>query len=190
MTFNRRAAAHGSKRDLYTEVTDKILSALDQGVAPWVQPWRSLGASGDLRNGSSGYAYNGVNVFLLSLLMFNGHHWLMQSLGSSFELAPIGRLSLGRNMSATFQAMFSEMFAAGIAFAAPVLIFLVIVSVLIGVLARAVPTLNVLELGFSIRVIVALCAMYMFAPLLEPAMARLRDSFVTWLDRGLAALGT
>jgi len=130
------------------------------------------------------------NVFLLSLLMFNGHHWLLRSLDSSLEFAPIGRLALGRNMSSTFQAMFSEMFAAGIAFAAPVLIFLVIVSVLIGVLARAVPTLNVLELGFSIRVIVALGAMYMFAPLLEPSMMRLHDSFVTWLGRGLAALGT
>jgi len=72
MAFHRKATAHGSKhsrRDLYQEVTDRIVAALADGVAPWVRPWRSLGAAGDLRNGATGYAYNGVNVMLLGLEM-------------------------------------------------------------------------------------------------------------------------
>jgi len=128
------------------------------------------------------------NLFLLTLLVLNGHHWLLRSLGSSFEVAPIGKLSLGGGMAETFQGMFSEMFSAGIVFAAPVMIFLVIISVLIGILSRAVTTLNVLELGFTLRVIVSLVAMYCFAPLLEPSMTRLHERFLAWLDRGLGAL--
>ena len=69
-----------------------------------------------------------------------------------------------------------------------VMIFLVLVSLLIGILARAVPTLNVLEVGFSIRVMVSLFAMFLFAPLLEPAMSGLQVEFISWLDRGLDAL--
>ncbi len=129
------------------------------------------------------------NVFLLALLLLNGHHWLLRALDSSFAFAPVGELTLGADLPATFQAMFSEMFSAGIVFAAPVMVFLVIVSVLIGILARAVPTLNVLEIGFTLRVIVSLCAMYMFAPLLEPSMTSLHARFLHWLERGLAALG-
>ena len=56
----------------------------------------------------------------------------------------------------------TDVFSAGIVFAAPVMIFLMLVSLLMGLLARAVPTLNVLEIGFTMRVIVALGAMFVF----------------------------
>lgn len=129
------------------------------------------------------------NLFILTLLLLNGHHWIIRSLEKSFERAPIGQLSLGKGMAATVQQMFGQMFGAGIVFAAPVMIFLVLVSILIGLLARAVPTLNVLEIGFSVRVLIALFAMFLFAPLLEPAMSSLQVQFLAWLDRGLDALG-
>ena len=58
-----------SRRDIYAEVTDRIVEALESGVVPWVRPWRSLGASGDLRNGHSGHAYSGINTLLLGLEM-------------------------------------------------------------------------------------------------------------------------
>ena len=53
------------RRDIYAETTAKIVAALEDGVAPWVRPWRTLGASGELRNGASGHAYGGVNTLLL-----------------------------------------------------------------------------------------------------------------------------
>ncbi len=30
------------KFDLYQEVTDKIIAALEQGTAPWLKPWDSV----------------------------------------------------------------------------------------------------------------------------------------------------
>ena len=128
------------------------------------------------------------NLFILTLLLLNGHHWLVRSLNHSFQRAPVGELWFGPNITATIRAMFGQMFGAGIVFAAPVMIFLVLVSLLIGILARAVPTLNVLEVGFSIRVMVSLFAMFLFAPLIEPAMSGLQVEFLSWLDRGLDAL--
>ncbi len=65
----RKGSRTSPRRDLYAEVTNRIVDALEQGVAPWVRPWRSLGASGELRNGASGHAYSGVNVMLLGLEM-------------------------------------------------------------------------------------------------------------------------
>ena len=129
------------------------------------------------------------NYFLLSLLVMNAHLWLIRGLYESFERAPVGRLEFSSGMWFTIQSMFTDMFAAGIVFAAPMLILLAVVSVVLGLLARAVPTLNVMELGFSLRVSVSLLAMYFFAPLLEPAMLKLNGSFLTWLDQGLEALG-
>ncbi len=128
------------------------------------------------------------NVFLLVLLALDGHHWLLRSLERSFELAPVGRLSLSTGLGTTAQAMFAEMFRAGVVFAAPVMVFLLLVSLLIGLLSRAVPALNVLDVGFTLRVLVALGSLFLFAPLLEPAMRALHRDFLGWLERGLAVL--
>ncbi len=128
------------------------------------------------------------NLFLLVLLALDGHHWLLRSLERSFAFAPVGRLQLGERMASTALSMFSEMFRAGLVFAAPVMVFLLLVSLVIGLLSRAVPGLNVLEVGFTLRVIVALVALFLFAPLMEPAMRHLHQDLLRWLERGLVAL--
>lgn len=128
------------------------------------------------------------NLFLLVLLALDGHHWLLRSLERSFAFAPPGRLDLGRDMAPTLLGMFAEMCKAGLVFAAPVMVFLMLVSLVIGVLARAVPGLNVMEVGFTLRVLVALGALFLFAPLMEPAMRVLHQQFLGWLERGLEAL--
>lgn len=53
-------------RDIWQEVTDRIIEALEQGTAPWLKPWSNVaGANGLPYNGLSGRAYNGINVCLL-----------------------------------------------------------------------------------------------------------------------------
>jgi antirestriction protein ArdC len=50
-------------RDIYQEVTDRIVEALESGVAPWVRPWQ-VGADFP-RNGATKRPYHGINVLLL-----------------------------------------------------------------------------------------------------------------------------
>lgn len=53
-------------KDIYQEVTDKILEQLKKGVAPWNKPWKSrAGAGGIPLNKTTGKQYNGVNIVLL-----------------------------------------------------------------------------------------------------------------------------
>lgn len=52
-------------RDIYQEVTDRIVAALDAGRIPWVRPWDTRG--GLPRNGATERHYNGINVLLLWL---------------------------------------------------------------------------------------------------------------------------
>ena len=58
-------------RDIYTEVTAKIIAELEQGRLPWVQPWgRPHGGSASVnpslpRNALTKRNYSGVNVLIL-----------------------------------------------------------------------------------------------------------------------------
>jgi len=55
------------KTDLYNKVTDQIVSALEQGVRPWMQPWSAEHAAGRITRPlrANGLAYQGINVLVL-----------------------------------------------------------------------------------------------------------------------------
>jgi flagellar biosynthetic protein FliR len=124
-------------------------------------------------------------LFLLALLGVNGHHWLLRALSESFVRAPIGHIEIQTGIASSATALVGELFAAGIAFATPVLVLLALVSLVVGLLARTVPQLNVLEFGFNLRIGAALLGMLAFTPVLAPNMDRLLDHLVDGIDASL-----
>jgi antirestriction protein ArdC len=57
------------RRDHYQELTDKIVAALEAGIAPWRRPWdpSACGGSNTPVNVATGHRYRGVNLFVLSM---------------------------------------------------------------------------------------------------------------------------
>lgn len=55
------------KADVYTRVTDTILSALEKGTRPWMQPWNAEHAAGAISRPlrHNGLPYQGINVLML-----------------------------------------------------------------------------------------------------------------------------
>lgn len=129
-------------------------------------------------------------MFILGFLAVDGHHVLLRSVASSFERAPVGSLDLGASLPHTAIALFGQMFTAGVAFAVPVLTLLFGTSILLAILARAVPQFNVSEVGFTARVAAGLVAMFLFAPALSPALRHLQIGFERGLDGLLVAIGS
>lgn len=116
------------------------------------------------------------NIYLVGLLAVNGHHWMLRSLSESFRVAPVGDMRLGPDFTSNFTHLFGAMFGAGLTFAAPIMVLLALVSVMIGLLTRAVPYLNILEISFSLRVGLGLVSIFLFAPMLEPVLEALYSS--------------
>lgn len=127
-------------------------------------------------------------LFFLALLAVDGHHWVVRALAESYERAPVGAMSFGGDLPETIVTFFGDLFSAGIAFAAPILVLLLMVSLLIGLIARAVPQVNVLEMGFSLRVAGGLAAIGLLSPTLAPAMTAMLNHFMAGLEAGLDAI--
>jgi antirestriction protein ArdC len=60
------------KRDLYAEVSARIVAELEAGAAPWVKPWSATPGANTPRNAVSNRPYSGCNVVLL---------WMAQAAG-------------------------------------------------------------------------------------------------------------
>src|SRR3546814_2893832 len=71
-TTARRARGGGAARDLYADVTAKIIAELEEGRFPWVQPWE--GRPSLPRNAATGRRYSGVNILLLWNAAMNAGH--------------------------------------------------------------------------------------------------------------------
>jgi antirestriction protein ArdC len=78
-----RARAGQDRATLYDEITDKIITELEAGRVPWVQPWGTAAAKAPLalpKNASTDRTYSGINVLLLwgSTIEhgFTGQTWL------------------------------------------------------------------------------------------------------------------
>jgi antirestriction protein ArdC len=90
-----RARAGQDRTSLYQEITDKIITELEGGRVPWVQPWGTATAKAPLdmpKNAASRRRYSGINVLILGGAVvdrgFAGQMWL------TFRQA----LSLGGNV--------------------------------------------------------------------------------------------
>jgi antirestriction protein ArdC len=65
----RSTTRHTDHRDHYQEVTDQIIAALDAGIRPWRQTWKS-GSPGMPINATTGQPYHGINVLVLTMTSF------------------------------------------------------------------------------------------------------------------------
>lgn len=78
-----------AKTDLYIEITERIIRALERGTVPWVRPWKDGADLSGPRNGLSGQPYTGVNVLLCYLSGFTSPDWYtwnqIQSFGGTVQ---------------------------------------------------------------------------------------------------------
>lgn len=73
MTKSKATTEH---KDVYTRVTERILSDLEQGIRPWIKPWSAAHAAGRITRPlrHNGTPYKGINVLLLwGEAMANGY---------------------------------------------------------------------------------------------------------------------
>jgi antirestriction protein ArdC len=72
-TWSRHSReAISMKRDLYGEVSARIIAELEAGAAPWVKPWSAIPGASTPCNAVSNRPYSGCNVVLL---------WMAQAAG-------------------------------------------------------------------------------------------------------------
>ena len=60
------------KRDLYAEVSARIVAELEAGAAPWIKPWSATPGANTPCNAVTNRPYSGCNVVLL---------WMAQAAG-------------------------------------------------------------------------------------------------------------
>ena len=91
---------------------------------------------------------------VLIFLTMNGHLLLLQGLAESFTLVPPGGLFITPQLGESILRFSAQMFALGARISAPILASLFLVDLALALISRAAPQMNVLMLGFPIKITV------------------------------------
>jgi flagellar biosynthetic protein FliR len=127
------------------------------------------------------------NVFaILIFLAIDGHHIFLRTAVLSYELLPPGQFDVAGDAIPFLMQLASHMFTIGVQFSAPLLAILLFVSLILGVLARVFPQLNVFLLSFPLNIgigfVVIALTLNMVSTLLGREFDTLSERFFTILS--------
>lgn len=100
-----------------------------------------------------------TSLTLLTFLSIDGHHALLKALAESYQVLPVGVGRVDPGMAGTIGSLLGLLFVFGTQVAAPIVIVLLVVEVALGLVSRAAPSLNLMALGFPIRLLAGLIAL-------------------------------
>lgn len=107
---------------------------------------------------------SGLYSILISLvfLTVNGHHMLIQSIIHSYEVLPIGfQISINQNIITHLTHMLLETFALSLQLSAPILISIFLVNVILGILARTMPQMNIFMVGMPLKIFIGIIIVFL-----------------------------
>lgn len=94
-------------------------------------------------------------LHLLGLILFlavDGHHWFFQALGQSFLVLAPGEIHLQAGMYRHYLHLSANLFVIAVKIAAPVMAVLTFTQISMGILAKAVPQVNILMTSFPLTI--------------------------------------
>lgn len=131
----------------------------------------------------------GQLYFLVAMMVFlavGGHRAMVSALLDTFQSIPPGSFRYNASMLGLIERLLTDAFILGIRLAGPALIALLLASLTMGVISRTIPQINVLTIGFAVRVFVALSVTGVSLPLVYDI---LYDAIVNTNDQVRLAFG-
>lgn len=131
----------------------------------------------DPQNGAQVPTVSQFYLILATLLFlaFDGHHAVLLLLNTSFVLLPVG-YSLGADSLWVLLKWASTVFTGALAIALPALGAMLTVNIIMGIITRAAPQLNLFSVGFPITMTVGFFAIFATLPSFKVTFQNLIES--------------
>jgi flagellar biosynthetic protein FliR len=114
-------------------------------------------------------------IFLILFLSANGHHMLLLIISKSYEAFPVGSIPTVPVLTEGVVKAGSAMLVAGLKLSAPILAAFLLLMVVLAILARIVPEMNILFISLPLRVGLGLLMVMIFFPFINGFVAEFAD---------------
>ena len=101
--------------------------------------------------------------YFLTLVMFvllDGHRLTIEAVLDTYTWLPPGKAVLGHSFVAALTTLLGQSFALGIRAAAPAMTALLLSTLVLGLIGRTVPQINVLVVGFNLNALLTIASLF------------------------------
>lgn len=110
------------------------------------------------------------NVLTLMLIVSGMYRFLLGALADSFLLIPVnGAILRGENLVSTIVIFMGDYISIGFRICLPVFCVILLLNVVLGVLAKVSPQMNMFAVGMQLKIIVGLCVLFLTTGMLADA---------------------
>ena len=131
-------------------------------------------------------------IALSVFLLIGGHRYVMSALLDMFRAMPPGDVSYAPDVAHVLVEILSQSFLLGVRAAAPAIVALLMAILVLGLISRTLPQLNVLAVGFSVNTMVLMATLalsigpivWIFQDHLEPALHAINTAMTERFEFG------
>lgn len=132
-------------------------------------------SSAQMFNPTLGGQVSSIEQFYLAFatlfyLSVNGHHFLLTGLVESFRLVPLSAELLKTGEFKNVSLFVSQVIAIGLQFSAPILVSILVMNLVMGVIGKTVPQMNVLMTSFPVNILIGFAVLILTLPLMIDEM--------------------
>ena len=127
-------------------------------------------------------------ILVLLFFLGDGHLFVIASLHMSYDMVAVGQFASGPALNGAVNHAAQQLFTIGLALAFPVLSSTLAVTVAEGVIARAVPQINILMISFATKIMVFLVVMYTGLPVVVAFMGLVIQTMQSFLIKVMPSL--
>jgi len=131
-----------------------------------------------------------IGLFALLLFLgFGGHHMMLIAICKSYEIVPVLTLQSCGILAKTIVTSFAAMFLTALKISMPVIGVLFLVTVGMGLLAKAAPMMNIMVLGWAMTIVTGMITLIFLFPLIANVAITSYEKLFYDIDNLLIALG-
>lgn len=123
----------------------------------------------------------GLFHFFIAILIFlamDAHHWIIRALVDSFEIVPLTSAAFSGLVIGGVARAFGDLFVVAMRIAAPTIAVLMLYNASLGIIAKTVPQINLLIVGFPVRIAIGMLVVGLSMTFFHPYLARAFDLMV------------
>jgi len=106
------------------------------------------------------------DMVLLLLIVSNLHSYLIMAIKETFEIIPIGKMTINPSLYDTFVEFAGAYFSIGFRIALPVFAAILLLNIVLAIMARVAPQMNMFVVGMQLKIIVGLVVVFITIGLL------------------------
>lgn len=122
-----------------------------------------------------------TTIAMLAFLALDGHHLMLHASLDSYRLVGLGKATIGSVTSQRLIELTAQVVRFGVQLAAPMAVAIFAVNVAFGVIAKAMPQLNILVLSMSVTALVGLAVMLMSVPEYQGVVGAILGRIGDWI---------